>query len=328
MQYEIQGLIAVAALCCQHVAAQGYKIESFRITNPPDSYTYGMGINDHGETVGYYQYFVRPNTFTFGFLRQSDATLQYPLLDPDDAGGNFTLPTCVNGQGTIAGYYFDTNNQFHGFLLDNGIYTKVDEDGPAGDTVVNAINNHGDFGGGFGPDANRGTGFISVGGVVTDVNVPGATFTEVTGLALDGTATGTATVNGQYVGFLRGHGGQFRLFQIAKANSRFYPGTYPAAINSEAGEIVGYYVDSSLLYHGFVYRYHPAGSSAVFAASAFGGARIDAIDAETVDASSQPGFTYVQGVNASGVIAGNWQRYSQQKGYGPAMAFIGTPVKK
>ena len=326
---KVQGLIALAALCCQHVAAQTYKVTTFSIPDPPKNYySYGTGINDHGETVGYYEYFVHDARLLFGFQRQSDGTLQYPLLDPDDAGGSFTMPTCVDGQGTIAGYYFDINSQFHGFLLINGVYTKVDEDGPTGSTVINAINNHGDFGGGFGPDANRGTGFISVGGVVTDVNAPGATFTEVTGLALDGTATGTATVNGQYVGFLRGRDGRFRLFQIPKADPGHFPGTYPAAINGEAGEIVGFYADAAFIYHGFVYHYQPAGAFAADTASTTGSVGIDSIEVESIDGSSQTGYTEVRGVNASGVIVGSWQSYSQQKGAGPAIAFIGTPIKK
>jgi len=325
---KVHGFLALAAFCCQHAAAQGYKITTFSIPDPPKNYyTYGTGINDHGETVGYYQFSARKRDYSLGLLRQSDGVLQYPLLDPD--GQDVTLPMGVNGDGVIAGYYVDANTQFHGFLLSNGVYTKVDEDGPTGSTLIDAINNHGDFGGGFfGPDPSQRTGFISIGGVVTDVNVPGATSTEVTGLALDGTTTGMATVDGQYVGFLRGRDGKFRLFQIAKADSRYYRGTRPAGINSEAGEIVGYYVDSSLLYHGFVYHYQPAGASAESAALTPGGVGIDAIGVETIDASSQTGYTYVQGVNASGVIVGTWQRYSPQKGYGPAMAFIGTPIKK
>ena len=323
---KLHGTLALVALGGLQLSAQSYKITPFSVPNPPGNYyTYGAGINDHGETVGYYEYTVgRYNTFRLGFLRQPDGTLQYPLLDPGDDGGNFTNPTSVDGQGTIAGYYFGTNTQFHGFLFDNGTYTNVDEDGPTGSTVINSINNYGDFGGGMGPDANRGTGFVSISGVVTDVIAPGATFTEVTGLALDGTTTGTATVNGKYVGFVRGRDGQFRLFQIANADSGRFPGTYPAAINSEAGEIVGYYVDAALLNHGFVYHYKSSASPGATPTS--GSEGTEAIDAETIDA-AQSGNTEVRGVNASGVIVGTWQRFSQS-GVGPAIAFIGTPVKK
>ncbi len=243
-------LVAVFGL---NAAAQNYNVATFAVPDPPSVSTNAEGVSDLGVTVGFYTVPQQFGAFYRGFIRQVDGTLQYPITDPNDVGAQATLPWAVNSSGLIAGYYLGyPDGRMHGFLLDNGNFTTVDEISN-GDTFIYALNNNGDFAGSFGPGPGAGTGFISIAGQVTQVNVPGAITTSVTGLALDGSSVGTAGIGEQYYGFLRSPNGTIRVFQVSKG-----VGTFATGINSELQLVVGYYYDSAGLAHGYVYHYpHP-----------------------------------------------------------------------
>src|ERR1700681_381710 len=77
------------------------------------------GINDSGETVGYY----RTSTDSYGFAR-TGATFT-TLFGP--AGSQEVSANGVNNAGQIVGSYQDANFGAHGFLYDNGTYTQIDD---------------------------------------------------------------------------------------------------------------------------------------------------------------------------------------------------------
>lgn len=312
--------LLLAALACIPAAAQNYTVETFRVPVPKDSYTYGQGINDSGDIVGFFEYGIGEKSFLYGFERHADGTLDYPLIDPDGEASDFTDATGIDNSGEITGFYYASTGA-DGFLLNQGVYQAVSELGSP-NTWILGINNNGDFVGATGPITPPTNGFISVGGTATQYNVPGATGTVVNGIADNGSVVGTATINGHNVGFLRGPNGNLKLFQIAKSLQY----TIPTGINSTSGLIVGYYIAPNLHAHGFVYRYRGK-AGATTAGPAGRGASppaVEAIDAETVDA-AQTGDTYIQGVNASGVLVGIYRIYH---GSNPerAIAFTAVPI--
>ncbi len=323
-RWVARGLAALisAVACCLVASAQGYSVSTFAVPDPPSVSTYAGGISDVGVIVGNYAVPQQFGAFYRGFIRRADGTLHYPITDPNDAGGQDTIPWAVNSSGLIGGFYLGyPDGRMHGFLLDNGTFTTVNEIAN-GDTFIYALDNNGDFAGAFGPGPGAGTGFISIAGQVTQVNVPGAITTTVTGLALDGSSVGTAGIGKSNYGFLRGPNGKIRVFQVAGAG---YPGTYATGINSELQLVVGYYYDVNGHAHGYVYHYpHPLDATAPDSPPS-SGLVIEHPDVITIDGSSGTGSTYPEGVNSSGVISGWWQgaRHRRNRTYG----FIATPVQ-
>jgi len=318
-----RGLAALisAVACCLVASAQGYTVSTFAVPDPPSVSTYAGGISDAGVIVGVYDVPQQFGVFHRGFIRQADGTLLYPIVDPNDVKGQATLPWAINSAGVVAGYFVSrADGRMHGFLLDNGTFTTVDEIAN-GDTFIYALNNNGDFGGAFGPGPGAGTGFISVAGEVTQVNVPGSVTTTVAGLALDGSSVGNTDTGKQIFGFLRGPKGTIHAFQVSKA----VYGTYATAINSELQLVVGYYYDSAGHAHGFVYHYpHPLDATGPDSPPS-AGLVVEHPDVIPIDGSSGTGSTYPEGVNSSGVISGWWQgdRHRRNRTYG----FIATPAQ-
>src|SRR5436190_1342918 len=76
---------------------------------------------------------------------------KYTVLDPPGSVGS--VPTAINAQGDIVGYYYEDPCEFcdsiaHGFLFNKGVYTILDAPG-AVDTYATAINTQGDIVGNY-----------------------------------------------------------------------------------------------------------------------------------------------------------------------------------
>ena len=314
------GRLLLSVSACLPALAQNYTVETFHLPDPKDNGTYALGINDNGDAVGYFQYGIGGQVYVRGFERHADGTLEYPLNDPDSPNGYFTMPTGINDSGLICGWY-ESSTAVNGFFLNQGVYQTIVEFGSP-TTWIQGINSAGDFVGGTGPTTPPVNGFMSVGGTATPFNVVGATETLVNGLADDGTVVGTAVISQQHVGFIRGANGKVRIFHVPKG----VRGTFAAGINLTAGLIVGYYLDASFLAHGFVYRYRTGTSAERPGEAGSNAPTLEAIDTVTVDASPH-GFTYVRGVNASGVLVGTFQKYLSSGHDGLPIGFIATPLK-
>ncbi len=308
-------VLLLAAAAYLPAAAQNYTVTTFSVPDSRSHATYGMGINDSGDVVGFGHFFVDFFAYYVGYLRHADGTFQYPILDPNsEYGGNVTLPTGIDDSGLIAGYY-NNGAEYLGFLLSNGNFSTVNE---GSNTEIDTIDNNGDFGGVIGF-----LGFVSIGGTVTQFSVPGADTTTVSGLSPDGVTVGTALLhkNDEYVGFVRGANGGFHLFTVRKA---FRHGTFATGINEHLQLIVGYYLDSGEIAHGFVYHYtHPLDS--VDDPSPGAVQILDGPDTVSFDAAASQASTYVQGVNSSGVLVGTYQPYN---GTGRLFGFIATPIPR
>jgi hypothetical protein len=133
------------------------------------------------------------------------------------AAGQGTFAYNINPSGTIAGYYLDAGNVFHGFLR-----------APAGTLATFDAP-------GAGTDAFEGTG-------ARGINPAGV----ITGSYLD--------VNFVSHGFVRAPDGAFTSFDAPDAGTGPGQGTVPfgdAEINP-AGAVTGFYQDSGYVVHGFV----------------------------------------------------------------------------
>lgn len=142
-------------------------ITTFRAPNSGDTQT--LGINDHGDTVGFFD----DNTGTHGFLLSNSgaiATINVPGSTSTEASG-------INDQSQIVGSFHDSSNTLHGFLLQNGQFTTVDFPGATA-TSAAGINNTGVIVGIYAGSDQQNHGFILNNGQFTTIDVPGATDTE------------------------------------------------------------------------------------------------------------------------------------------------------
>jgi uncharacterized membrane protein len=168
----------------------------FTTIDPPGAsgeLTFAIGINDHGQIVGYY--LDACGTF-HGFLR--DKKGDFTIIDhPDSPLGTVALD--INNRGEIVGVYGDAEETTHGFLRDRrGGFTAIDPPG-ASFTEAVGINGRGQIVG-FYLDAegtihgflrDRGRGARREEGVFTTIELPGALATSVDDINNRGQIVGT-----------------------------------------------------------------------------------------------------------------------------------------
>ena len=112
--------------------------------------TQAYGINSAGLIVGTYLVSDTPHGFLYNPNGGTYTTLDDPLAangfdNPFAASG--TVAEGINAAGQIVGYYADSNDDYHGFLYNGGIYTTIDDPG-AFDTTAFGINKNGHVVGG------------------------------------------------------------------------------------------------------------------------------------------------------------------------------------
>ena len=98
--------------------------------------TYPLGLNDAGESIGYWD--TDPKGAVHGFYREANGT----ITTLDVPGALATIAFAINDVGQIAGYYFDTSGVIHSFIKTRGQYQTLDMPGAKG-TLVTTINNFG-----------------------------------------------------------------------------------------------------------------------------------------------------------------------------------------
>jgi hypothetical protein len=171
----------------------------------------------------------------------------------DVTGAVNTFPVAVNNSGTVAGYYIDSTNGFHGFVRDStGNITTFNPpaDTAAGSVVLWSMNNVGATVGTYTNNSVQ-TGFLrSASGSFTDIAPTGATlvnplisindFGQIAGSWTD------SSLPRKSHGFIVDVSGNYTTFDIAGAV------TINIAKINNSGQIAGYYSDSSSNSHGFV----------------------------------------------------------------------------
>ena len=249
-----------------------------QIDYPEASQTFCLGINSAGDIVGFY--ISNANGFYHGFLLRSG--IFYPIDDPATPD---TAVQGINDNNQLVG-----STEFHGFVYDFGtsVFTDISYPGSLYTQTV-AINNDGTMVGTYTFAGQLGQGYELVGSNFFTIMPHGSTFqTALTGISdtaeIVGTGyqsttkyinfdfqngvyhkllpkvtsahvlginpTGTTIVGaiGSTVGFVQENGQQNQLLRFPGANDT------PAAtgVNS-AGTVVGWFHDSSLVAHGFMW---------------------------------------------------------------------------
>jgi len=212
---------------------------------PGASSTTAGGINQRGDVAGEFT----DITSAHAYIRFKNGTFSPPLTDPNDSQGQ-TAGADINGS-SLVGYYFDlTNLVFHSFLYTERMFTSLDIAG-ATSTAVLGLNSAGDYSGQVNDGSGVTQGLINSAGQLTEFAIPGASFTSANAINDFGSVAGVYQLadTGESHGFVRDVSGNF-TYPID------YPGgtsTIPRGINS-SGWIVGSYVDTQLVQHGFLFR--------------------------------------------------------------------------
>ena len=141
-------------------------------------------------------------------------TFDAPGADTNPGDFNGTFAAGINNGGTIAGYYIDANNVYHGFLRSReGSFTTFEA--PGADTTPGSFN-------GTQPNSINNSGAIT--GAYSDAN-------------------------GFVHGFLRSLNGEFTTFDVPGVGPG--SGSFPIALNAQ-GAIVGFYADADFNFHAFL----------------------------------------------------------------------------
>jgi len=224
---------------------------------PMTSYTEADGINDLGHVVGTYQaggkfhgYIYRNGTY---------ATLDDPL------GTVETVAQGVNNADQVVGYYIGSNGVFHGFFVDAafGLYAPIDDplagttsSGNGEGTYAQGINNAHQIVGYYVDSSHRYHGFLYANGSYFPLDFPSATATRALGINDAGQIVGAYDNASGHHGFLYANG-VYTSIDDPLAGPMPGQGTYAAAGINNTGHIVGYYVDGSSKFHGFLETPNP-----------------------------------------------------------------------
>ena len=219
------------------------------LDDPALSNTMAFGINDAGVIVG------QGDVDSHHQRGWSFDGATYTTID--DGGAQDTGARAITDSGLIIGDYSPTRSTpRYGFIDDNGAFTQVASDSTYPSTNANGINDAGIIvGNDYLHAGARYTGYIYDNGAFTYFNAPGTLNANGDTWANDinnlgqivGSFNPNASVQSGYQGFLYENG---TFTTIADPLAAF--GTYAQGIN-DAGQIVGYYIDSGHIDHGFVY---------------------------------------------------------------------------
>lgn len=238
------------------------------------------GINTAGTITGPY---VDSKGVFHGYIRST--TGKYTTLNVASAGksaGQGTLAGNINTSGEIAGFYIDTAGANHGFLWTSKAgFITFDAPGSgtgagegSGTAFFDGLNDSGSVAGNYADTKLVNHGYIRASGGAFSTFSAAKAGTDnkgcPTGVACKGTfASGinsAGTFVGLYVdeslvnhGLVRSSGGTLTPFSVpgagtdnkgCAATAPACKGTFPQNINS-SGIVVGYYVDSGIVAHGF-----------------------------------------------------------------------------
>jgi hypothetical protein len=260
--------------------------------------TVAESINIEGTIAGQYQ---DTNFVYHCFLRYPDGhiiTFDAPLAGTGPNQGSVAVG--INLEGTIAGYSIDNNNVQHGFVRSPlGIFTSFDApDAGTGQfqgtvvTLESGINSQGTIIGSS-ISANATHGYLrESNGIFILFDPPGSVHTFPGAINSAGLIVGgAADANNILHGFVRSVNGAITTFDVPGAGTT--PGSFEGTLAlgvSSFGLCTGYWIDSSVVGHGFV-RY-PNG--AIFKFDAPGAGAVPGVFQGTVP----------QGMNFWGEVVG------------------------
>lgn len=134
--------------------------------------TVASGINASGEVVGLYDDPITGNAVGFLLISGVYTSISVP-------GATFTYLNAINKTGVIAGYYFDTSMNSHGFTWNKGTITTIDYGNGYPNTYLSGINDSGVIVGGYGTNMTIGSisypwehGFLYSSGTFSTFDAP------------------------------------------------------------------------------------------------------------------------------------------------------------
>jgi hypothetical protein len=226
------------------------------------------------------------------FSAATHTIIKFNVPGAGQGKGQGTVGAGIADDGSIIGFYYDSNTVPHGFLrTPSGKFTKFDPPGSVG-TFPNGMNSKLAIVGYYSDSNGVYHGFLrSPQGKLTTLDDPNAG----NGLG-QGTLAGNINTSGEivgyyldsstvYHGFVRTPAGKFSSFDAPGAGTGQYQGTQPAFTDglTDAGAVSGTYSNSSSPGLGFLRA--PDGTFTTFdVAGSFA--------------------TYVAGINAKGIVAG------------------------
>ncbi len=276
-------------------AASSYTLTTIEYPGEDVWSTFTTGINDRGDIVGGY---ITPPTGHALLMRQG-TFIELPAGTLGEASG-------CNDRGDLVGSYTDQKGFTRGYLARGGDYVPTILDAFGSDyTQPRDVNESGTVVG-FWHKLEDETyqGFVWHKGEFSEINIPGATNTYITGINARGDMVGLwEDEEANRYGFVLLHGQFIDL-------DTFFSETHlePMGIN-DLGQIVGTYSDASGT-HGLL----------------LAGSTITAIDYP----GAIKGSTVVYGINSAGQIVGTYRaRYPDAEGGHVARhGFLGQPGNK
>jgi hypothetical protein len=287
-RFVFSGLAFVAGLS----ATSGRAFAAYLFTdvsNPNDTaFTQLLGINNSSTIAGYWgDGTVVPN---HGFT----LTLPNSFTPENFPGAVQTQVVGINDNGDTAGFYIDTAGNTHGFTKIGGTFATVDD--PASPTFnqLLGINNAGEAAGYY----QLGSGMSITQFAYTAM---GGTFTSLASFLPMGTTISQATdVNnaGIVSGFFGSSGFLLNAGVLTTVNFPGAMSTQALGLNNK-GDVVGDFVDSMGVMHGFVF---------------------DGTNYTEVDAPNSTSTT-INGINDKGQIVGFFTDANQN-----TIGFVGDPI--
>jgi hypothetical protein len=250
------GLLGLACLAAVSVAASAQTYIEFNAPGVTPTTTnpgiFPLSINSDGVIAGHFA--------DNGFVGTADGA----ITSFDVSGAVATVADSINSAGVIAGNWSDANAGHHGFVrAADGTITTFDAPdastaGYGKGTFPVSINTAGVIAGHCNCVGEK--GFVrAADGTITEFEVPDASGTFALSINTDGAIAGYWGDDGSphpvYHGFVRAASGTITTFDAPGAgtseNNVYVQGTFANSINDD-GVIVGYYVDASDGFHGFV----------------------------------------------------------------------------
>src|SRR5438270_2348011 len=195
--------------------------------------------------------FVFPLMGTFAQQAATSGSIEViTTFDYPGTGVVTTSPQKINERGDIVGEFIDSNGVVRGFVrFSDGSFSDpiVDPNDTVGFTEGRGINNSGTVCGDYASSDGNNHGFFLSGGTFTEYDVPGAVSTSVLGINDVADFTGSFSYgSGIFQGFVS-VGGTITSFSVPGGALQ----TLAYEINNSTQMVVGYYIDSSGIVHGY-----------------------------------------------------------------------------
>ena len=183
-------------------------------------------------------------------------TPSFVSFDAPGAGPNGTVPSSMNQNGAIAGWYSDAAGWCMALFAPRPVRSRNSILPVLTDTFAVSINIKGQIAGFAARTVNHTShthGFLrGQNGQFVGVDFPGAADTSPESINDSGEVTGTYDDSGGvFHGFLRSASGTYTSFDAPNSGTGRSQGTVGSSINGTSA-IAGYYSDSNSISHGFV----------------------------------------------------------------------------